>query len=218
MLFIWVFKPPICTFFKISFLHFYIWAECWTSENLRWQVRLQVCHCHADTRVRFPMSKAFFKVFKLPICIISKVSYLYFYTGVDFWTFDYLIELLRLQACNHHVDTRVRFSTSRAFFTVFKRPIYTISKVSYSYFYTWVDFWTFDYLMELLRLQACNRQVDSRVRFSIPIAFFRGFKCHIFTFFSLLFILLHLGGFLNLSLFHRTTETTGMLSPGGYLG
>ena len=70
--FIWVFKRPICTFFKASWLHFYTWAEFCTSDNLIWLLKLQVCDRQADTWVRFPSSRAFLWDFKGPICTILR--------------------------------------------------------------------------------------------------------------------------------------------------
>ena len=151
------FKSSICTCFKASFLHFYTWAEFWTSDCLIELLSLQACDRQEDTRVRFPSLGPFFRDFKCPICTIFKVSFFHLHTWVEFWTSDCLRKLLRLQACNCQADTRVRFPYSRAFFRHFKRSICTFFKVSFLHFHTLVEFWTSDYLIELLGLHACDR-------------------------------------------------------------
>jgi len=132
---------------------------------------LQVSDRHVDTWVGFPSSRAFIWVVKRPICTIFKVHSLHFYTWADFCTTDYLMCLLRLQVCNHQSDIWVRFPSSIPFFWPIKRPICTVSKVSSLHFYTWADFWTSDYLICLLKLQACDHQVDTWVRFPSSIPF-----------------------------------------------
>jgi len=85
--------------------------------------RLQGCDRQADTWVRFPSSRASFRVFRRPVCTIFKSPYSHFYTWAEFWTSDYLRWLLRLQVCYRQVDTCVGFPSLRVFLRAFERPI-----------------------------------------------------------------------------------------------
>jgi len=128
--FFWVVNCAICTIFKGHSLHFYTLADFWTSDYLICLLGLQAWDHQADTWVRFPLSIAFIWGIKHPICTVSKVTFLHFYTWADLWTSDYVICLPRLQTCNHQVDTWVGFTTLRAFLWASKRPICTISRPS----------------------------------------------------------------------------------------
>ena len=186
-----VFERPVCTIFKDPYSHFYTWAEFWISDHLIWLLELQACDRQADTCIRFTSSRGFFRAFERPVCTIFKITYSHFYTWAKFWASDYLIKLLKLQACYWQADTCVRFPSSRALFRVFERPVCTIFKSSFLHFYTWVEFWTSDYLRELLRLQGCDRQADTRVRFPSSRPFFRDFKRRICTIFKASFLHLY---------------------------
>ena len=66
---------------------------------------LQASDRQMEISVRFPSSIAFISAVNRPICTISKVSSLHFYTWADFSTTEYLICLRRVQECDRHADT-----------------------------------------------------------------------------------------------------------------
>jgi len=71
-----------------------------------------------------------------------------------------------------------------AFTWALKHPICTFSKVSSLHCYTWVDFWTTDYLIGLHRRQASNHGADTYVRLRSSIAFIWAIERPMWTIFK----------------------------------
>lgn len=148
------------------------------------------------------------------------------FTDIQVWVFSLMLILtltlqpiwyLCLQRSNEIRNTTVTFPLLRAFIWVIECFICPLIKFSSLHLCTWAEFWTSDFLTRLLTLQACNCQVDTRVKYPCSRAFFIVFTppiCTIFKGFSL--YLYTWGRILDLWLSHITSLAAGMRSSSGY--
>ena len=67
-------KRLICRVSKVTSLHIYTWADCWTCDYLICLLRLQECDHQADAWVGCCSSRAFIWDFERAICTISRPS------------------------------------------------------------------------------------------------------------------------------------------------